>query len=98
MRTEASAAILCRISLLLIFIALTGLAIAQDLAPRAYVITPIHSNAVVITYSFFDGDLVFDNSVPVTGATAKANVSVFSYFHSLAFFGRNASITASLPY
>lgn len=98
MRTDASAATLCRISLLVIFITLTGLANAQDLAPRAYLITPIHSNAVVLTYSFFDGDLVFDNAVPVTGATARASVSVFSYFHSFAFFGRNASITASLPY
>ncbi|HTS04537.1 MAG TPA: transporter [Candidatus Eisenbacteria bacterium] len=77
---------------------LTGLVYGQDLAPRAYLITPIHSNAVVLTYSFFDGDLVFDNSVPITGATAKASVSAFSYFHSLNFFGRNASITVSLPY
>lgn len=98
MRTEASVATFCRTSLLFILTVLAGLASGQDLAPRAYLITPIHSNAVVLSYSFFDGDLVFDNSVPVTGATARASVSVFSYFHSLSFFGRNASITASLPY
>lgn len=98
MRTEASVATFCRTSLLFILTVLAGRASGQDLAPRAYLITPIHSNAVVLSYSFFDGDLVFDNSVPVTGATARASVSVFSYFHSLSFFGRNASITASLPY
>jgi len=98
MKHALSIAILCRICLLVILTLLTGLVYGQDLAPRAYLITPIHSNAVVLTYSFFDGDLVFDNSVPITGATAKASVSAFSYFHSLNFFGRNASITVSLPY
>ena len=98
MRTEASVATFCRTSLLFILTVLAVRANAQDLAPRAYVITPIHSNAVVLSYSFFDGDLVFDNSVPVTGATATASVSIFSYYHSLSFFGRNASMTASLPY
>jgi hypothetical protein len=28
---------------------------AQDLAPRAYVITPLHSNAVILNYGFYDG-------------------------------------------
>ncbi len=71
---------------------------AQDLAPRAYIITPIHSNAVTLTYSYLDGDLIFDNAVPVTGATAKVSVPVFSVFHSLNLLGRTASVTASLPY
>ena len=71
---------------------------AQDLAPRAYLITPAHSNAVTLTYSYFDGDLVFDNSVPITGATARVSVSIISYYHSLRFFGRSANFTGSLPY
>jgi len=71
---------------------------AQDLAPRAYIITPIHSNAVTLTYSFYDGNILFDGSVPITGATARVNLSVFSYFHSLRLFRRTANFTASLPY
>jgi hypothetical protein len=71
---------------------------AQDLIPRAYIITPVHSNAVVLTYSFSDGGILFNNVLPITDATAKINVSVFSYYHSLSFFGRSANITASLPY
>lgn len=71
---------------------------AQDLAPRAYLITPVHSNAVNFTYSFFDGDLLFDNSVPIIDATAKVSVPVFSYYHSLPLFGRSANFTASIPY
>ena len=30
---------------------------AQDLAPRAYVITPLHFNAVTLTWSFYDGSI-----------------------------------------
>ena len=33
---------------------------AQDLAPRAYVITPVHSNVVNLTWSFYDGGVNFN--------------------------------------
>jgi hypothetical protein len=71
---------------------------SQDLAPRAYVITPVDWNAVILTYSFYNGGILFNNTVPITDATSTTNVSVFSYYHALRFFGRSANITASLPY
>ncbi|MGO9307283.1 MAG: transporter [Candidatus Korobacteraceae bacterium] len=71
---------------------------AQDLAPRAYVITPNHSNAVTLTYSFYDGGLNFNGAIPVTGATGTYSVPVFSYYHAFNFFGRSANVTGSLPY
>jgi hypothetical protein len=83
---------------LFILIVAAVFASAQDLAPRAYIITPIHSNAIVVAYSYFDGDLIFDNSVPITGATAKVSVPIFSVFHSFNLVGRTATFTASLPY
>jgi hypothetical protein len=76
----------------------SSLLLSQDLAPRAYVITPIHSNAVVLTYSFFSGNLNFDGSVPISDATATAHVPIFSLFHSMRFFGRTANFTVGLPY
>jgi hypothetical protein len=71
---------------------------AQDLAPRAYVITPIHSNAVILTCSFYNGDVLFNNVLPIKDATAVLDIPIFSYYHSLSFFGRSANFTASLPY
>jgi hypothetical protein len=71
---------------------------AQDLVPRAYVITPLQSNAVILTYSFYTGGLLFNNVLPITNATSTIDVLVFSYYHSLSFFGRSANLTASLPY
>jgi len=71
--------------------------LAQDLAPRAYVITPIRSNAITLTWAFYDGGLNFSGTIPVV-TTGKYNVPILSYYHSLSIFGRSANITASLPY
>ena len=71
---------------------------AQDLAPRAYIITPVHWNAVTLTYSFSDGGVTTNNAIPVPDATGTLHVPSLSYFHSLHFFGRSANILASLPY
>jgi hypothetical protein len=70
----------------------------QDLAPRAYLITPVRSNAVTLVYSFFTGNVLFDGGVPITDATVTTSVAIFNYTHSLRVFGRSANFTASLPY
>ena len=72
-------------------------AYGQDLAPRAYVITPLHSNALTLTYTYYTGGLQFDGAVPITGATANISVPILSYYHALNFFGRSANIVATLP-
>src|SRR5277367_2751356 len=71
---------------------------AQDLAPRAFVITPLHANAITITWSFYDGGVNFNGTVPISNARGTYYVPIFSYYHSLNFFGRSANLTASLPY
>ena len=71
--------------------------LAQDLAPRAYVITPVHSNAITLTWAFYDGGLNLSGAIPIT-TSGTYSVPVFSYYHSLSFFGRSANVTASLPY
>jgi hypothetical protein len=71
---------------------------AQDLSPRAYVISPVHSNAVTLTYSFYDGSIQFEGAAPITNATGTYSTPVFTLYHSLNFFGRSANVNASLPY
>jgi hypothetical protein len=71
---------------------------AQDLSPRAYVITPIHTNAAILTWAYFDGGVDFNGTIPISGATGIYNVPIFSLYHTLNFFGRSANLTASLPY
>src|SRR3954449_10425802 len=87
-----------RSGLLFVVGLISSFSYAQDLAPRAYIIAPVGSNAVTLTYSFFAGNILLDGSLPITGATAKSNVNVISFTHSLRFFRRSAVMTASLPY
>jgi len=88
----------CGALALLFFALISAIAWSQDLAPRAYIITPIHSNAVTVASSFLTGEILFDGSTPITGARAKAAVPVVSVFHSFNLFGRTANFVASVPY
>src|ERR1700744_4879180 len=74
------------------------LAVAQTLAPRAYVITPVGGNAITLSWSFLDGGLNFNGTVPITGATGVYHIPTVSYYHSFSLFGRSANITGFLPY
>ena len=71
---------------------------AQDLAPRAYLITPVHSNAVTLTFSYFTGSILFNGAAPITGASGNPKLEILSVYHTLSFFGRSANFTAYLPY
>ena len=73
-------------------------AIAQTLAPRAYIITPVDANAVTFSWSYYNGGVNLNGAIPVTGATGTYSVPIFSYYHSFSLFGRSANITGFLPY
>ena len=71
---------------------------SQDLAPRAYVITPVNSNAVTWSYSYSDGSVLADPSVPFVDGHAHFHMPSLSYFHSFGFLRRTSSITVAVPY
>jgi hypothetical protein len=71
---------------------------AQDLSPRAYVITAERSNAVTLTYSYFSGSVLFNGVAPITGATGTYSVPAFTYYHSFGMFGRSANLNVAIPY
>jgi len=71
---------------------------AQDLAPRAYLITPLHFNAVLLTSSFYDGSINFNGVLPVSDAKGKYNIQIVSFYHSFGLFGHSANVVAALPY
>jgi hypothetical protein len=70
----------------------------QGLAPRAYLITPVNSNALTISENYSTGAIEINNTVPITGASGSIHAFVATYYHSLSFFGRSANITVGLPY
>jgi len=72
--------------------------VAQTLAPRAYMITPTSGNAITLAWSYYNGGLNLNGSVPVTGATGTYQIPSLSYYHSFGLFGRSANLTGFLPY
>jgi len=71
---------------------------AQELAPRAYLITPLHSNAVTLSWAFYNGDIDYNGGLPISEAKGTYNVETFSYYHSLNFLGRSSNIVLAVPY
>ena len=71
---------------------------AQDLAPRAYLITPLHSTTATLTWSFYDGSINYNGALPVNDATGNYHVPIITIYHSFSLFGRSANALASLPY
>jgi hypothetical protein len=80
------------------FFAITVIASAQDLVPRAYLITPTHSNAISLSHSWNDGEVNFDPSVPLENAKGTFHTSVLSYYHSYGLLGRSSNVVLSVPY
>ena len=74
------------------------LSCAQDLIPRAYLVTPSGSNAVTFSYSWNDGRILFDPTVPIDDAKGRFQTSVLSYYHSFSLWGRSSNVVVSLPY
>lgn len=71
---------------------------AQTLAPRAYMITPLESNAFTVTTNLYHGGILFDASSPLTDASGNISITIPTYYRSLSFFGRSANVTVGLPY
>jgi hypothetical protein len=73
-------------------------AFGQDLAPRAYLITPTGANAVTLSYSFNDGSVFVDPSLPIEDLKITFQTQAISYYHSYNLWGRSANITFLIPY
>src|SRR5215471_15392266 len=87
-----------RLSQYFLFLVVAMRVFAQDLSPRAYLITPLRSNAVTLSWSFYDGSINLNASIPVTGATGTYHVPSIAYYRAVGLFGRAANVTVVRPY
>lgn len=71
---------------------------AQDLAPRAYVITPLGSNAITFSDAYNDGDLLLEGAVPIEDATGRLHAPSLTYYRAFGLLGRSANVVAGLAY
>jgi hypothetical protein len=75
-----------------------GVADAQDLEPRAYSNTPVGLNFLVAGYSYSEGKIAFDPTLPIANAQYYNNTEVIAYARSLDAWGRSAKFDMILPY
>ena len=71
---------------------------AQELNPRAYVITPIGTNAITLGYSHVEGAPDLSGAAPITDAHGYVDVAALGLYRSLYLFGRSANIALAIPY
>jgi hypothetical protein len=70
---------------------------AQDLEPRLYANTPIGLNFLVAAYTYSQGGLATDPSLPLTDADLQINAAIFAYARSLEVSGQSAKFDVVLP-
>ncbi len=73
-------------------------ALAQELNPRAYVITPVATNAINLGYSHLEGELDLAGATPITEARAAVDLAAFGYYRSFGLLGRSANLALAIPY
>src|SRR6187549_1703944 len=71
---------------------------SQELEPRAYSVSPVKTNFVVLSNAYAAGDLTFDPSLPVEDGSANINTMVAGYFRSMNLLGRSGNFTVVVPY
>lgn len=94
----ARAAVLFRLCAAAAVVLAAAAARGQDLAPRAYVVSPLGSNAVTLGYTYNTGELLFEGTVPITDSTGKLGAPYAAYYRSFSVAGRSANVLAALPY
>ena len=84
--------------LICIALGLSLCAAAQDLTPRAYIITPTGSSAIILSFAYNKGEILLDPTIPIKDLNAQFQVPILSLYHSFNFFSRSANVAVVVPY
>jgi hypothetical protein len=86
------------IALLLALLAAARSVPAQELNPRAYLITAVGTNALNLGYSHLEGNPDLSGAAPITDARGSVDLAALGYYRALDFFGRSANFAVAIPY
>lgn len=73
-------------------------AVAQEITPRAYWPLPKGTNVFVVAYQYSAGDIVTDQSLPITGVDSNIDYLQLTYQRTFSLLGRSANAQLSLPF
>jgi hypothetical protein len=70
----------------------------QDLDPRAYAKVPVNITVVIAGFSYSDGGIVTDATLPLEDLKAKIGAPSLGVVRSFSLLGRTAQVSCALPY
>ncbi len=71
---------------------------AQDLDPRAYIWVPVKTNTLVTGFSYSEGSVVTDSTLPIQDLEASVQVASLGYVRSFNLFGLTSQAMVVQPY
>lgn len=71
---------------------------AQDMEPRAYSKTPVGMNFAVAAYTYSEGGVATDPSIPLEDAELTVHGSILAYVRSFGLLGKSCKADVILPY
>lgn len=71
---------------------------AQDLDPRAYLWVPVKTNTLVTGFSYSEGGVVTDPTLPIQDLEASVQVASLGYVHAFNLFGLTSQAMVVQPY
>jgi hypothetical protein len=72
--------------------------LAQEITPRLFWPTPKGTKVLVAGYSYSEGNLFFDTSIPIEAADSRINMGIVAYAQTIDLWGRTSNILVNLPY
>ena len=84
---------------LLLMIVLTATVVrAQEMEPRAYSRAPVGSQFIVFAYTYQDGDVLTDSSLPLRDVKVRLSGSTIAYGRTFGIAGQQANVTLMSSY
>jgi hypothetical protein len=71
---------------------------SQDIEPRKWSDTPVGVNFLILGYSYTQGGIAFDPSLPVSNPHLQTNSGAVGFARSLDLWGLSGKFDASMPY
>ena len=83
---------------LVLLFSLPGVAGAQEIEPRSYSNIPKGMNALALAYSWSEGNVVSDATLPLKDLELTAHTPAVLYARTFSLFGKLGRIQATVPY
>ena len=83
---------------LILLLSLPGVAEAQEIEPRSYANVPEGLNALALIYSWSNGSVVSDATLPIQDLQLTAHTPAALYVRTFSIFGKLGRVQAAVPF